>query len=149
MDEHRWLQQLTRSKARGLLGGVSLGRLAFTYQGLPAIRPVNHLLEGESVVIRLTSGAAIMSAAGRSGIAVAYEADAIDADTHLGWSVIVTGTARPLPEGSACARYRSRLRPWLSGAVDDVITITADVVTGYEMVAGEPADVGHQAAPSR
>ena len=137
MDEQRWLQQLSRTKALELLGSVRLGRLVFTHQALPAIRPVNHLVEGESVIVRVTAGAAITAAAGRGGVVVAYEADSIDADTQLGWSVIVVGTARLLTDERAAARYRTRLRPWISGTVDDVITISADVVTGYRMVAGD------------
>ncbi len=149
MDEQRWLQQLSRTKALELMGSVSLGRLVFTHQALPAIRPVNHLVEGESVIVRVTAGAAITSAAGRGGVVVAYEADSIDADTQLGWSVIVVGTARLLTDERAAARYRTRLRPWISGTVDDVITISADMISGYQMVAGEPAGLGQRTAASR
>lgn len=146
MDEHRWLQPLTRSKSLDLLASVGHGRLVFTHQALPAIRPVNHLVEGESVIMRATAGAAITSSAGRNGVVVAYEADSIDAASHLGWSVVVVGTARLLTDENAAARYRARLRPWISGTADDVITITSDVVTGYRLVAGAPGDVGQRAA---
>ena len=139
MDEHRFLQRLSRTRALDLLGSVAIGRLVFTYQGEPVIRPVNHLVEGETLVVRATEGAAITAAVGRGGAAVAYEADSIDEATQLGWSVIVTGTARLLGDEIAAARYRMRLRPWISDAADDVITITADTVTGFSMVAGEPA----------
>lgn len=137
MDEHRSLQQLSRSKALELLGSVPIGRLVFTHQALPAIRPVNHLVEGESIIVRATSGAAITAAAKRDGTVVAYEADCIDPDSQLGWSVIVVGTARLMTDESAAARYRTRLRPWVSGPADDVITISADMITGYRMVAAE------------
>ena len=146
MDEHRWLQQLSRSKALDLLGSVRIGRLVFTHQAVPVIRPVNHLVEGESLIVRATSGAAITAAAGRGGVTVSYEADEIDPATQLGWSVIVTGTARLLTDENAAARYRARLRPWISGTADDVITISADVVTGYRMMVGEPAVAGAPAA---
>lgn len=146
MDEYRSLQQLTRTKALSLLGSVPMGRLVFTHNALPAVRPVNHLVEGESIIVRATSGAAITSAAKRDGAIVAYEADRIDADTQLGWSVIVVGTARLMADEGAAARYRARLRPWISGPADDVITISADMITGYQMVASDvpaaPAQVG-------
>ncbi len=143
MDEHRWLQPLSRTKALSLLGSVPIGRLVFTHQALPAIRPVNHLVEGESVIVRATAGAAI-TAASQRGTLVAYEADSIDPETHLGWSVIVVGTARLLSDDRSAERYRARLRPWVSGIADDVITISADVVTGYQVLAGEPP-AGQQA----
>lgn len=139
MDDSRHLEQLSRSQALGLLSSVPIGRLVFTHQALPAVRPVNHLVEGESIVVRTTSGATITTVAGRSGTVVAYEADAIDVDTQLGWSVIVVGTARLLDDAAAARRYRSMLTPWLAGPMDDVIVIAADLVTGYRMVPGEPA----------
>src|SRR5260221_14444704 len=65
MDEHRRLEQLTRTKALDLLSSVNLGRLVFTHQALPAIRPVNHLVECESIIVRATAGGAIPSAGQR------------------------------------------------------------------------------------
>src|SRR5215475_4576677 len=137
MDQHMQLRQLSRTRALELLGSVNLGRLVFTHQALPAVRPVNHLVECESIIVRATAGAAIISAANRHGVVVAYEADSIDSENHLGWSVIVVGTARLLTDDAAAARYRSLLRPWIFGAVDDVITISTDLVTAYEIVPGE------------
>lgn len=142
MSAHRQMEQLTRTQALELLSSVPLGRLVFTHHALPAIRPVNHLVEGETIIVRATAGAAITSAAGRDGVVVAYEADAIDVARQVGWSVIVVGTARLLTDEMAAARYRARLQPWLSGPVDDVITINADVVTGYRMVDGAPSENG-------
>jgi nitroimidazol reductase NimA-like FMN-containing flavoprotein (pyridoxamine 5'-phosphate oxidase superfamily) len=135
MVEHRSLQQLSRSKALELLASVPMGRLIFTHQALPAVRPVNHLVEGESIIVRATSGAAITAAARRNGTVVAYEADDIDADSQLGWSVIVVGTARLMEDAHAAARYRARVRPWISGPADDVITISAEMITAYRMIA--------------
>lgn len=134
MDETRRLQQLSRNEALQLLSTVSLGRLVFTHQALPAIRPVNHVVEGESIIVRATAGAAITSVAGRNGVVVAYEADVIDSDTRLGWSVIVVGTARLMTDEPAAARYRARLRPWIAGSADDVITISAELITGYRLL---------------
>jgi Pyridoxamine 5'-phosphate oxidase len=134
MDEPRRLEQLSRGEALQLLGTVSLGRLVFTHRALPAIRPVNHVVEGESIIVRATAGAAITSEASRSGAVVAYEADVIDSDTRLGWSVIVVGTARLMTDEHAAARYRARLRPWIAGSADDVITISAELITGYRLL---------------
>ena len=68
-----------------LLGSVSLGRIVFTAQALPAIRPVTHLVDGDRVIIRTDRSAAIISELrARAGTVVAYEADAIDMTEHLG-----------------------------------------------------------------
>ncbi|GHI86004.1 pyridoxamine 5'-phosphate oxidase family protein [Streptomyces xanthophaeus] len=45
-------------EALRLLGTVPLGRIVFTHRALPATRPVNHVVEGEDVVVRLDEGAA-------------------------------------------------------------------------------------------
>jgi hypothetical protein len=149
MEEHVTMRQLSRTRALELLGSVNLGRLVFTHQALPAVRPVNHLVECESIIVRATAGAAITSATSRSGAVVAYEADSIDPDTHVGWSVIVVGTARLLTDEVAATRYRTLLHPWISGAVDDVITISTDLITGYEMAPGEAADDIQRVAAGR
>ena len=130
----RKLEALTREESLRLLRSVSVGRLVFTHLALPAIRPVNHLVDGDQVVIRAYVGTAIGTAvAGNSGMVVAYEADAIDPDTHLGWSVIVVGRACRLSGGEA-DEFRNLLRPWVEGGSDDVIAIRADMVDGFRLV---------------
>lgn len=47
-DPMRSTEQLDRSEALRLLGTVPLGRIVFTHQALPAIRPVNHVVEGRT-----------------------------------------------------------------------------------------------------
>ncbi len=69
---------------------------------------------------------------------VAYEADAIDPLTHLGWSVIVTGYAQLVTEPAQVARYEDLLRPWVAQAMNGVLRIQPDLVTGFRLVA-QPA----------
>jgi len=130
----RVLRELTREESLRLLSTVSLGRVVFTHQALPAIRPVNHLVDNGQVIIRTHSGAAILSAAQR-GVVVAYEADVLDPETHLGWTVVVTGVARPVRDPQAAADYRDRLRPWIDRPMDQVIAISPDIVTGFMLSA--------------
>ncbi len=126
-----------------LLGSVALGRVVFTARALPAIRPVCHLVDGNYIIIRTASGAAITSELrAEAGTIVAYEADAIDPGEHLGWSVIVVGVARRLIDPEEAAVYRRALRPWVSGAKDQVIAIHADMVTGFRLIAESAAAVG-------
>jgi hypothetical protein len=125
-----------------LLGSVSLGRIVFTARALPAIRPVCHLVDGDYVIIRTDRNAAITSELrADAGTVVAYEADAIDMTEHVGWSVIVVGVAHRVIDPDEAAVYRQALRPWVSGAKDQVIAIHADMVTGFRLVAGGPAVV--------
>lgn len=141
------LEELPAWESMRLLGSVSLGRVVFTAQALPAIRPVSHLVDGDHVVIR-TDCAVRISARPRAGTGtvVAYQADALDPLDHLGWSVIVVGVARQVTESGAADRYRRALAPWGQGDTDQVIAIRADVVTGFRLVAQLTGGCGGPAA---
>ncbi|KUN01201.1 pyridoxamine 5'-phosphate oxidase [Streptomyces yokosukanensis] len=121
-------------EALRLLGTVSLGRIVFTRQALPTVRPVNHVLDHGDIVIRTHEGAALTAHAqqgGGEGVVVAYEADAIDPDTHLGWSVVVTGCARLVTDPADLARVRTLLAPWApQDDLDHAVRILPRLVTG-------------------
>jgi hypothetical protein len=135
MTAQRRLESLPRAESMRLLSTVSLGRLVFTHLALPAIRPVNHAVAGDQVIIRAYLGTAISAAVrDRGGTVVAYEADLIDPDTHLGWSVIIVGRATRLTDPAEAARYRELLQPWVGDGADDIIAIQADMVDGFRLV---------------
>lgn len=129
--EPRRRRELTKEQSLRLLGEVPLGRVIFTQNAMPAVRPVNHIVDDGAVIIRTHLGAAVLSAV---GMVVAYQADAIDPEEHLGWSVIVTGYARVVTEPDAVARYERLLRPWVDAEMDQVIRIDSEIVTGIELV---------------
>ncbi|MEV0183295.1 pyridoxamine 5'-phosphate oxidase family protein [Streptomyces sp. NPDC050625] len=137
--------EIGRAEALRLLGSVSLGRVVFTRHALPTVRPVNHVLTDGDIVIRTHEGAALTSHARQgegSGVVVAYEADAIDPDTHLGWSVVVTGYAQLVTDPEELIRYRALLRPWVEQTMDYAVRIRPDLVTGIRLVPDEgPEDV--------
>jgi Pyridoxamine 5'-phosphate oxidase len=134
MTGARQQRELAREEALRLLGAVPLGRVIFTHRALPAIRPVNHLVDGQQVVFRTGAGAAITTAVDGIGTIVAFEADAIDPVRRVGWSVVVIGGARLLTDSAEIGRYLRVLRPWAAGARDDIIAIQADLVTGFRLV---------------
>lgn len=143
VDDHReavaprQTGQLGRAEALRLLGSVSLGRIVFTHQALPAIRPVNHLMDGEDIIVQLHDGAtlaSILTPTQATGVVVAYEADAIDPETHVGWSVVVTGYAHRITDESQLARFAARLRPWVQQpAMNSALRIRPDLVTGLQL----------------
>ena len=117
-----------------LLASVSLGRVVFTTQALPAIRPVNHLVDGHVIIIRSHLGSAITAhAAADEGAVVCYEADALDPAEHTGWSVIATGTAQLVTDPATISRYQQLLEPWAAGQMDHVIAITPQIITGIRL----------------
>lgn len=130
--------ELGRDEALKLLAKAPLRRVVFSHQALPAIRPVNHLVEANGdIVIRTRTGAALLGRAAISEV-VAYEADDLDPATRTGWSVVVTGAARPVPDPAELVRYLTVLLPWVDSEMDRVVRIRADIVRGYRLVGGEP-----------
>jgi nitroimidazol reductase NimA-like FMN-containing flavoprotein (pyridoxamine 5'-phosphate oxidase superfamily) len=142
MSYQRRMEELTRPQCLELLQTTQVGRLVFVHHALPAIRPVNHIVDHDTIVIRATVGAAItdLVTTGGGRMVVAYEADAIDTARQLGWSVIVTGTAELVTDQVAAQQYRSLIEPWVAGPADEVITITTDMVHGYRMVPASIAE---------
>lgn len=133
----RKVVDLSRAEAMRLLGTIGHGRVVFTRQALPAIRPVNHLIDDGRVIVR-TRLASRVSAAVRSrnssGQVVAYEADDLDPQQRTGWSVVVTGLASTVTDPDQVARYEQLLHPWVNMAMDTVIAIEPEIVTGSRII---------------
>jgi hypothetical protein len=139
----RQLTELDRAEGLRLLGTVSLGRIVFTQRAMPAVRPVNHILDSTGIIIRSHSGAAIISEVDSArGAVVAYEADNINPNYLLGWSVVVTGIARLVRDPGELVRYRQALVPWVEREMDQVIRIQPEVVTGFRLDGEQPAPDG-------
>ncbi|GHF52140.1 nitroimidazol reductase NimA-like FMN-containing flavoprotein (pyridoxamine 5'-phosphate oxidase superfamily) [Amycolatopsis bartoniae] len=123
MKPHR-PRELTREEALRCLASVRVGRLVYTHQALPAIRPVHHVVDDGEVLIRGHAGSALLPAL---DTVVAYEADSVSGDDRIGWSVTVTGVARRL-DGTDLGE---RLRQWANGDAGYVIWIHPELVTGF------------------
>lgn len=129
------VQRLDADEAIQLLAGVEFGRIVFTVNALPAIRPVNHLLDKRRIIIRTRLITAISSVARNTdGVVVAYEADSIDPATRSGWSVVVTGRARTVTDPDEVSRYEQLLHPWAYHA-QTVIAIDPGFITGFRIAA--------------
>lgn len=128
--------EIPRAEALRLLASVTYGRIVFTRDALPAVRPVNHLVDdGEIIVVRTHLTSRLTSTVrAQTNVVVAYEADDIDPVQQLGWSVVVTGIARPVIDPERIERYERLLRPWVDGAMDTVVAIEPTLVTGVRLI---------------
>jgi nitroimidazol reductase NimA-like FMN-containing flavoprotein (pyridoxamine 5'-phosphate oxidase superfamily) len=127
-------QRLDTDEAIRLLASVEFGRVVFTVNALPAIRPVNHLLDEGRIIIRTRLTSAISSLArSADGIVVAYEADSINPQTRTGWSVVVTGRAHTVTDPGEVSRYEQLLHPWVNHP-DTVVAIEPEFITGFRIV---------------
>ena len=89
--DHSGLGVLPRDECLFKLRGSRVGRVAFVSQGDPVILPVNHGMDGESVIFRTATGSKLLAADTEQ--VVAFEVDGYDADRRTGWSVLVRGVA--------------------------------------------------------
>lgn len=130
-----------------LLARVTLGRIVFTENAMPAVRPASHLVEAGDIIARSHDGSAIVPAVnGASGsgrptdreTVVAYQADEIDITSRLGWSVVITGPARPVLDPDEIERFGALLPPWSDVEEGQLIRLHPGIVTGYRLI-NQPA----------
>ncbi|MFB9682382.1 pyridoxamine 5'-phosphate oxidase family protein [Streptosporangium vulgare] len=126
------LQILSRQECLALLASASIGRIVFTDRALPAVQPVNFVLDGQDIVIRTGIGSKL--AAATSGAIVAFEADDFDPTTHTGWSVTAIGPARAAHEPHEIQHLSTLpLHTWAPGSRDHYILVRAEHITGRRL----------------
>ncbi|MGB9307753.1 MAG: pyridoxamine 5'-phosphate oxidase family protein [Mycobacterium sp.] len=127
-------QILDSTTAMRLLASVDYGRIVFTFNALPAIRPVNHLVDERRIVIRTRLTASITAPLqSGDGVVVTYEADNLDSRTRAGWSVVATGRVYTVTDPHEVSRYEQLLQPWVNHA-DTVVAIEPEMITGLRIL---------------
>ncbi|WP_280247928.1 pyridoxamine 5'-phosphate oxidase family protein [Nocardia abscessus] len=127
--------EIEQTESLRLLASAPYGRVVFTRDALPAIRPANHLFDGGMVLIRTRLLSPLCSTtSSASGVVVAYQADDIDPVGRVGWSVAVTGFARPVTDPQLVARCEKQLAPWGDPATTFVIRIEPTIVKGVRLI---------------
>jgi nitroimidazol reductase NimA-like FMN-containing flavoprotein (pyridoxamine 5'-phosphate oxidase superfamily) len=128
------LTVLSREQCIALLPTVPIGRLIYTVRALPAVAPVNFILHGRDIVLRVGYGSSL--AAAIRGSILAFEVDEFDLEERTGWSVTVTGPAREERDDGELERLRGlEVLPWADGPRDYVIRIPCDIVSGRRLAA--------------
>lgn len=82
---------LTRADCLLLIEDGGLGRVVFTDAAMPAVQPVEFVLDGDHAVFRVPDGGPLDAAT--HGTVVGFQVDDIDPGTHAGWSVLGVGRA--------------------------------------------------------
>ncbi|WP_328437237.1 pyridoxamine 5'-phosphate oxidase family protein [Streptomyces sp. NBC_00457] len=130
-------RELERRECLRLLAQAPVGRIVHTRQALPAVLPVNFALDtDDSVLLRTSSASELVRAI--EGSVVAFEVDEVDAATHSGWSVVVTGSATVVRDPAEHARLARTGPPsWVPSPDEVFVRIEPELVTGRELVAGQ------------
>ncbi|MFC5744353.1 pyridoxamine 5'-phosphate oxidase family protein [Actinomadura rugatobispora] len=136
MNDENGFRALGREKCLALLATASLGRVVYTDRALPAIQPVDFVLdEHGDVIIRAAPGSELDDSL--RGAIVAFETDDIDLATATGWSVTVVGRADHVAGGDL---ERLPLGPWPSEPRGHFIRIATRFITGRRLLAPVHAD---------
>jgi uncharacterized protein len=131
-DRHG-LEVLSLAQCMSLLRSRPLGRIAYLDAGGPTVVPVNHLVDGSSVVLRSFAGAKLDAAI--VGAPVAFQLDDHDPARGTGWSVLLKGRADLVEDEERIARYAAELESWAveDGAQVTWIRVVAEEVTGRRL----------------
>lgn len=132
------VEHLSVSDCLALLRGVSVGRLAVWNMDHPDIFPINYAIDHGTIVFRTGEGTKL--AALRGDFPVAMEADGVDADTGIAWSVVAKGAAALLTStDDVLDTFALKLFPWHAGPKDNFVRITPTSVTGRRFKVAHPA----------
>ncbi|TCN42211.1 pyridoxamine 5'-phosphate oxidase-like protein [Kribbella orskensis] len=131
--DHSGLQILDDGESLELLSSVPIGRLVFTKGGLPAVRLVNFVLDGDSLIFATADGDKYRAA--ERGDVVAFEVDAVDEDRHLGWTVTAAGHLSVIdPDEAESLRHGLPLRPWAPQHDSYLIRLGIESLEGRRLV---------------
>ena len=129
LDEHRCLEYLHSS---------TLGRVAFRSGDEVDIFPVSYACDGSIVIYRSAAGTRLARTPREH---VSFEADGWDAESRMGWSVVLKGVALDVTEGadpySRALRERNVV-PLAPGRRTRWIAIYAKEITGRRFRLGTP-----------
>jgi uncharacterized protein len=129
VDGRTWLEHLSPARCWELLASTPVGRLGVLNDSAPEIYPVNHVVEGGSVVFRTDPGSKLRGLL-RSP-AVCFEVDGVDPVDATGWSVLVKGRAVEVRDPDELRRLATLpLRYWTLGDKAHWIRVVAAEVSG-------------------
>ena len=112
-----------------LLRSVSVGRLAVWAQDHPDIFPINYKADHGTLVFRTGEGSKLHAAL--SDIPVALEADGVDQNSGVAWSVVVHGKGEVLIRSDdVLEALQLPIFPWQSGTKPEFVRIVPHEITG-------------------
>lgn len=132
--DHSGLRVLDLTQCLDLLRSVPVGRFAFDLDGELSVLPVAHVVDHLDVCFRTAGDSKIGAAADHER--VAFEADAYDARTRTGWSVLVQGTAEIVHDVAATERLEALTPQWWLPPADRPrrwVRVRAASVTGRSL----------------
>ena len=138
IDGRNWLERLNQRDCWQLLATTPVGRIGVLNDSAPEIYPVNHVVDGHTIVFRTEPGSKLRGLL-RSP-AVCFEVDGFDPADATGWSVLIKGRATEVHDPQELRRLAELdLRYWALGDKHHWIRVTPAEVTGRRIWRPQPA----------
>jgi nitroimidazol reductase NimA-like FMN-containing flavoprotein (pyridoxamine 5'-phosphate oxidase superfamily) len=139
IDGKTWMEHLSQRDCWDLLASTPVGRIGVLVDSAPEIYPVNHAVDGQTIVFRTERGEKLRGV-DRSP-SVCFEVDGYDAASRTGWSVLVKGRAREVTAAEEERRLLGLdLRYWSIGSKPRWVRIEPAQVTGRRIFRPEGRD---------
>lgn len=123
-----WTDILVPDVCWRLVAAQPIGRLGFVVDGAPRVYPVNHRVDGDSIVFRTAHRAAIAALSG--GPTVVFEVDGADPTAETGWSVLAVGRLEAIEDGPTIdALVALGVHAWSPGK-DRWVRLRPEQITG-------------------
>jgi nitroimidazol reductase NimA-like FMN-containing flavoprotein (pyridoxamine 5'-phosphate oxidase superfamily) len=130
------LEVLSEAQCLDLIRKGGVGRFVFQDDDGPGAIPVNYGVAGDQIVFRLEPGSHLREVLKSP---TAFEVDHFEAETGLGWSVLIRGPAQEIAMESVPAALRAMGKafpqPWAEGVHNVWVSIAARKVTGRRLTA--------------
>jgi len=124
-----WIEYLDLDECWQLLGWHPVGRLAVVIDEAPEVYPLNHAVDGRTIVFRTDDGTKLRAIA--NGSRVCFEVDGLNLDRATGWGVLVKGRAVEVTNADELARINAfGLEFWGIGPKSHWVRIVPTEVTG-------------------
>ena len=139
IDGRTWLEHLPQRECWDLLASTPVGRIGVLVDSAPEIYPVNHAVDGQTIVFRTERGEKLRGL--DRNPSVCFEVDGYDPTTSTGWSVLVKGRAREVTAAEEERRLLALdLRYWSVGPKPRWVRIEPAEVTGRRILRPEGRD---------
>jgi len=120
---------LSSGECLQLLASAPVGRVVYSDQALPAVQPVDFVVDDGAVVIRTGDGSRLARAV--NDAVVAFEADELDTTAGSGWSVTVVGECSDISEPGHVKRLSTLVsRRWVTDGDDHFVRISIAGIAG-------------------
>ena len=126
---HDHIEPLARDECIRRLEARGVGRLGVETHGGVGIFPVNYVVDGDSIVVRVRRDGVLDERT--DGTVVAVEIDEADSMYHEGWSVLVQGHCVHVRDaGELGALEQLPLLPWGGADRDLYLRVSMESVSG-------------------